>query len=71
MQIGRWIVNKGQKRPMNKALYAGEGVDGAKPVIAYCRIGERSARSHRQRLVQILLQVLQLFDADREPDKRV
>jgi len=28
-----------------KALYAGEGVDGTKPVIAYCRIGERSSHS--------------------------
>jgi len=28
-----------------KALYAGEGIDGSKPVIAYCRIGERSSHS--------------------------
>lgn len=28
-----------------KALYAGEGVDGSKPVIAYCRIGERSSHT--------------------------
>lgn len=28
-----------------KALYAAEGVDGSKPVIAYCRIGERSSHS--------------------------
>ncbi len=28
-----------------KALYASEGVDGAKPVISYCRIGERSSHS--------------------------
>jgi len=28
-----------------KSLYAGEGVDGSKPVIAYCRIGERSSHS--------------------------
>lgn len=28
-----------------KALYAAEGVDGAKPVITYCRIGERSSHS--------------------------
>ncbi len=26
-------------------LYAGEGVDGARPVIAYCRIGERSSHT--------------------------
>ncbi len=28
-----------------KALYGGEGVDGNKPVIAYCRIGERSSHT--------------------------
>ncbi len=28
-----------------RALYKGEGVDGSKPVIAYCRIGERSSHS--------------------------
>jgi thiosulfate/3-mercaptopyruvate sulfurtransferase len=28
-----------------KALYAAEGVDGTKPVIAYCRIGERSSHT--------------------------
>jgi len=28
-----------------RALYGGEGVDGAKPVIAYCRIGERSSHT--------------------------
>lgn len=28
-----------------KALYAAEGVDGSKPVIAYCRIGERSSHT--------------------------
>jgi thiosulfate/3-mercaptopyruvate sulfurtransferase len=28
-----------------KALYDGEGVDGSKPIIAYCRIGERSSHS--------------------------
>ncbi len=28
-----------------KALYAGEGIDGSKPVITYCRIGERSSHS--------------------------
>jgi len=28
-----------------KALYSGEGVNGSKPVIAYCRIGERSSHS--------------------------
>lgn len=28
-----------------KALYAAEGVDGSRPVITYCRIGERSSHS--------------------------
>jgi thiosulfate/3-mercaptopyruvate sulfurtransferase len=28
-----------------KALYGNEGVDGSKPVIAYCRIGERSSHT--------------------------
>ena len=28
-----------------KAIYGGEGADGSKPVIAYCRIGERSSHT--------------------------
>jgi len=28
-----------------KALYGAEGIDGSKPVIAYCRIGERSSHT--------------------------
>jgi thiosulfate/3-mercaptopyruvate sulfurtransferase len=28
-----------------RAVYASEGIDGTKPVIAYCRIGERSSHS--------------------------
>jgi len=28
-----------------RTLYGGEGVDGSKPVIAYCRIGERSSHT--------------------------
>ena len=28
-----------------RALYGGEGIDGSKPVIAYCRIGERSSHT--------------------------
>jgi thiosulfate/3-mercaptopyruvate sulfurtransferase len=28
-----------------KSLYGGEGIDGSKPVIAYCRIGERSSHT--------------------------
>ncbi len=31
--------------PELRALYAEEGVDGRKPVIAYCRIGERSSHT--------------------------
>jgi thiosulfate/3-mercaptopyruvate sulfurtransferase len=36
-----------------KALYGAEGVDGSKPVIAYCRIGERS--SHTWYVLRYLL----------------
>jgi thiosulfate/3-mercaptopyruvate sulfurtransferase len=36
-----------------KALYGGEGVDGTRPVIAYCRIGERS--SHTWYVLKYLL----------------
>ena len=28
-----------------RALYGNEGIDGSKPVIAYCRIGERSSHT--------------------------
>ena len=28
-----------------KALYAAEGIDGSKPIVTYCRIGERSSHS--------------------------
>ena len=28
-----------------RQLYGGEGIDGSKPVIAYCRIGERSSHT--------------------------
>jgi thiosulfate/3-mercaptopyruvate sulfurtransferase len=28
-----------------QALYGGEGIDGSKPVISYCRIGERSSHT--------------------------
>ncbi len=31
--------------PELKALYGAEGIDGSKPVITYCRIGERSSHS--------------------------
>jgi thiosulfate/3-mercaptopyruvate sulfurtransferase len=36
-----------------RALYAAEGVDGSRPVIAYCRIGERS--SHTWYVLKYLL----------------
>jgi thiosulfate/3-mercaptopyruvate sulfurtransferase len=36
-----------------RALYAGKGIDGSKPTIAYCRIGERS--SHTWFVLQELL----------------
>jgi thiosulfate/3-mercaptopyruvate sulfurtransferase len=32
-------------RDQLRALYSSEGVDGARPVIAYCRIGERSSHT--------------------------
>jgi thiosulfate/3-mercaptopyruvate sulfurtransferase len=28
-----------------RALYGGEGIDGSRPTIAYCRIGERSSHT--------------------------
>jgi thiosulfate/3-mercaptopyruvate sulfurtransferase len=45
-----------------KALYGGEGIDGSKPVIAYCRIGERS--SHTWFVLKYLLgyQKVQNYD---------
>jgi thiosulfate/3-mercaptopyruvate sulfurtransferase len=45
-----------------KALYGGEGVDGAKPVIAYCRIGERS--SHTWFVLKYLLGVRDVANYD-------
>jgi thiosulfate/3-mercaptopyruvate sulfurtransferase len=36
-----------------QSLYGGEGVDGSKPVVAYCRIGERS--SHTWYVLKYLL----------------
>ena len=36
-----------------KSLYGSEGIDGSKPVVAYCRIGERS--SHTWFVLQYLL----------------
>lgn len=45
-----------------KALYAAEGVDGSKPVIAYCRIGERS--SHTWFVLRYLLGYNQVTNYD-------
>src|SRR5436853_5074324 len=44
---GKACNDDGTFRPFDelKSLYAAEGVDGNKPVIAYCRIGERSSHS--------------------------
>jgi rhodanese-related sulfurtransferase len=42
------IVNEdGTFKPVEeiRAIYAAKGVDGSKPVITYCRIGERSSHS--------------------------
>jgi thiosulfate/3-mercaptopyruvate sulfurtransferase len=42
------IVNEdGTFKPVEeiRSIYAGKGVDGSKPVITYCRIGERSSHS--------------------------
>jgi len=44
---GKACNDDGTFRPFDelKSLYAAEGVDGSKPIIAYCRIGERSSHS--------------------------
>jgi thiosulfate/3-mercaptopyruvate sulfurtransferase len=45
-----------------KALYGGEGIDGSKPVIAYCRIGERS--SHTWFVLKYLLGYSRVLNYD-------
>ena len=45
-----------------KALYGGEGIDGSQPVIAYCRIGERS--SHTWFVLKYLLGLRNVTDYD-------
>lgn len=45
-----------------RALYGGEGIDGSKPVIAYCRIGERS--SHTWFVLKYLLGIDQVTNYD-------
>jgi thiosulfate/3-mercaptopyruvate sulfurtransferase len=45
-----------------KALYAAEGVDGSRPVISYCRIGERS--SHTWFVLKYLLGIPNVVNYD-------
>jgi thiosulfate/3-mercaptopyruvate sulfurtransferase len=45
-----------------RELYAGEGIDGSKPVIAYCRIGERS--SHTWFVLKYLLGLQNVVNYD-------
>jgi thiosulfate/3-mercaptopyruvate sulfurtransferase len=44
---GRAANDDGTFKPYDelKALYGGEGIDGSRPIITYCRIGERSSHS--------------------------
>lgn len=44
---GKAVQEDGRFRPAEelKAIYAGVGIDGSKPVITYCRIGERSSHT--------------------------
>ena len=44
---GKAVQEDGRFRPTEelKAIYAGVGIDGSKPVITYCRIGERSSHT--------------------------
>ena len=41
------VAEDGTFKPADdlRTLYAGQGVDGSKPIVAYCRIGERSSHS--------------------------
>ena len=41
------VAGDGTFKPADdlRTLYAGQGVDGSKPIVAYCRIGERSSHS--------------------------
>ena len=41
LQRGRHLQDRGR----TEGVYGGEGIDGSKPVIAYCRIGERSSHT--------------------------
>jgi len=44
---GRLVAEDGTFKPVEelRAIYKAVGVDGAKPIITYCRIGERSSHS--------------------------
>ena len=44
---GKACNDDGTFKPVEelRSLYSNEGVDGSKPVIAYCRIGERSSHT--------------------------
>jgi thiosulfate/3-mercaptopyruvate sulfurtransferase len=44
---GKAVNDDGTFKPPEdlRQLYGGEGIDGSRPVIAYCRIGERSSHS--------------------------
>ncbi len=44
---GEAVASDGSFKPAAelKALYAAKGIDGSKPVITYCRIGERSSHT--------------------------
>jgi thiosulfate/3-mercaptopyruvate sulfurtransferase len=45
-----------------KSIYAKEGVDGARPIITYCRIGERS--SHTWFVLKYLLEYKNVVNYD-------
>lgn len=44
---GKIVAEDGTFKPVDqiKAIYAEQGIDGSKPVITYCRIGERSSHT--------------------------
>lgn len=44
---GKIVAEDGTFKPVDeiKAIYAEQGIDGTKPVITYCRIGERSSHT--------------------------
>lgn len=44
---GKIVTEDGTFKPVDqiKAIYAEQGIDGSKPIITYCRIGERSSHT--------------------------